>query len=271
MTEESTLFEVRDGIATLTLNEAARMNPLTPALQAGWLAALGRVQEDATIRVLVITARGKGFCVGADLSAMGNSQDSSAAHPTLGDQVAEMMDKTGNPIVEGMRASPVPVVCSINGAVAGGGVGLALAADIVIAGRSAYFYLPFVPALGLIPDMGSSWFMPRAVGRARALGLTLLGDRLTAERAEQMGLIWACVDDENLASETEMIAKRLAALPAHAALETRTLFNAAETNRLTEQLELERDRQRVLIDRPSFTEGVQAFAEKRRPKFAGRE
>lgn len=270
MSDAPTLFAVQNGIATLTLNQAARMNPLTPALQQGCLDALQRVRDDSAIRVLVLTGRGKGFCVGADLAALGRAPSDAPTGAPLGDRVAEMMEKTGNPMVAGLRALPVPVVCAVNGAAAGGGVGLALAADIVIAARSAYFYLPFVPALGLVPDMGSSWFLPRAVGRARALGLTLLGDRLSADRAVQMGLIWGSVDDDELEAETARMAARLAALPAHAVVETRALFSAAERNDLGAQLAFERERQRLLIDGPSFQEGVRAFLEKRRPRFDGR-
>lgn len=275
MNQPAVLFDVSKGIATLTLNVTARMNPLTPDLLAGALAALDHVHADASIRVLVITAKGKGFCVGADLAAMGTAgnagnEETQTGALTLGDQVAALMDAGGNPLVLGLRELPVPVVCAVNGAVAGGGVGLALAADIVVAARSAYFYLPFVPALGLVPDMGSAWFLPRAIGRARSIGLTLLGDRLSAEQAAQWGLIWACVDDGNLADEVASIAARLAALPTHAATETRTLYQAAETNTLVDQLAYERDRQRELINGACFAEGVLAFGDKRRPVFAGR-
>lgn len=158
----------------------------------------------------------------------------------------------------------------MQGPAAGGGVGVALAADIVIAARSAYFMLPFVPALGLVPDLGSAWFMPRAIGMARSVGLALLGERLSAEQAAQWGLIWACVDDAALANETARVAARLAALPAHGIVETRALFAAAATNDFARQLAYERDRQRELIERKCFAEGVSAFLGKRRPVFAGR-
>ena len=267
------LFSVSEGIATLTLNQGARMNPLTPALLAGCLQALQRVHADTSIRVLVLTAHGKGFCVGADLAALGAGKVGMAqtsSEPSLGEQVAELMYSGGNPLVAGLRALPVPVLCAVKGAVAGGGVGLALAADVVVAARSAYFYLPFVPALGLVPDMGSAWFMQRALGSARAVGLTLLGDRLSAEQAAQWGLIWACVDDAELSAEVGRLAARLAALPAHAATETRALYRAAEANPLADQLAYERERQRELIDGACFAEGVRAFLAKQRPVFAGR-
>ncbi|MGV3573163.1 MAG: enoyl-CoA hydratase-related protein [Ramlibacter sp.] len=267
---DSVLFEVADGVATLTLNEGERMNPLTPALQQGCLAALQRVRDDRTIRALLLTARGRGFCVGADLADFGQR----AAQPgegTLGAYVGQMMEETGNPIMAGLRSLPVPVVCAVNGVAAGGGVGLALACDMVIAARSAYFYLPFVPALALVPDMGASWMLPRAVGRARALGLALTGHKLGAEQAAAWGLVWACVDDAQLPAEAAKLAAQLAALPAGAVEETRALFAAAERNGYEDQLALERSRQGELIDREAFAEGVRAFGERRKPVFRGRD
>lgn len=267
MTDAPVLFQVQDGVATLTFDRPARMNPLTTELLGAALEVLARVRADASIRVLVITATGKGFCVGADLADFGAK---AAAGVPLGDAVFELMDAAGNRFVKALRALPVPVLCAVQGAVAGGGVGIALAADIVVAARSAYFLLPFVPSLGLVPDMGAAWFMQRAIGRPRALALTLLGDRLTAEEAARQGLVWACVDDDRLAGEVARTAERLAALPAHGILETRALFEGAATRTLAEQLDHERDRQRELIEREDFAEGVAAFAAKRRPVFRGR-
>ena len=169
-----------------------------------------------------------------------------------------------------MRALPVPVVCAVNGVAAGGGVGLALSGDMVMAARSAYFYLPFMPALGLVPDMGSSWLVPRAVSPARALGLALTGERLDAQRAADWGLIWACVEDAELHSEALRLAQQLARLPAHAIQEARALAVAAGSNSLEQQLIFECERQQALIDGDSFAEGVRAFAERRPPVFAGR-
>lgn len=267
-TSASTVFSVEGAIATLMLNEGARMNPLTEGLQRGCLEALQRVSGDTSIRALIITGKGKAFCVGADLAEFGRR----AAQPgaSTGAYVGEMMERTGNPIVAGIRSLPVPVVCAMNGVAAGGGVGFALAADMVVAARSAYFYLPFVPALGLVPDMGASWTLPRAIGRARALGLALTGEKLFAEKAAQWGLIWACVDDEQLQAKALQLAAQLAELPAGAIVEARRLFAAAETNSIEAQLALERSRQMELIEHPNFAEGVAAFAAKRKPLFRGR-
>lgn len=149
-------------------------------------------------------------------------------------------------------------------------MGLALAADVTIAARSAYFYLPFLPKLGIVPDLGCTWAIPRLAGKARAMGMALLDERLSAERAVQWGLIWACAGDEQLMDEARAIAQRLARLPAHAVVEAREAFEAAERHTLKEQLHYESERQRVLIDGPSFREGVSAFLQKRPPEFPSR-
>lgn len=264
---EAVLFEAVQGVATLTLNDAARMNPLSPPVRAGFMAALARVQAEPAIRVLVIQANGKGFCVGADLGEIAARAEAPGG-PGVPAQIADLMDHTGNPLVTQLRALRVPVISAIDGAVAGGGVGLALAADIVIATQASYFYLPFVPALGLVPDMGASWFMPRAMGKARAVGMTLLGQRVPAQQAADWGLIWACVNDAKaLAETTAGVAAQLACLPASAVLEVRAMFDASESNPLTAQLADERERQVRLAAGADFAEGLRAFKEKRRPDF----
>ncbi len=260
------LFEVADGIATLTLNEAAQMNPISVGMRQGCLQALERVREDTSVRALILTGSGKAFCSGAKLSDFDPDRPAHGG-TSAGRAIGDMMADAGNPIVTGLRALRVPVVCAVNGAAAGGGVGLALAADIVIAARSAFFYLPFAPALGLVPDLGASWTLPRAVGRARALGLTLLGDRLSAEDAAQWGLIWACVDDAELPAQSLRLAQRLARLPAHAVHEVRGLYEQGGSHSFEQQVALERERQMELADRPAFAEGVRAFLEKRAPRF----
>ena len=270
MTDPAVHFDVEGAVATLTFADEARMNPLTPAFFAGAFEAIERVHADASIRVLVLAARGKGFCVGADLADLQRRTETGDGGG-VSVAIGELMDESGNPLVLALRALPVPVLAVVQGAVAGGGVGIARAAAGVGAARSAYFMLPFVPALGLVPDMGSSWFLQRAVGSPRALGMALLGDRLSAEQAAAWGVIWRCVDDEALAAEASRLAARLAALPAHAALETRALFRAAAENTLPGQLAYERDRQTALAGGPCLGEGVSAFLARRRPVFAGRE
>jgi len=270
VSEPSVLFDAVDGVAVATLNEAERMNPLSESLQAGLLDAMARVRADRSIRALVLTGRGRGFCAGADLKDFSHRAANLPAGDSLGAYVGRMMRDTGNPVLHGLRTLPVPVVCAVNGAAAGGGFGLALAGDLVIAARSAFFYSPFVPALGIVPDFAAVWIGARTVGRARTAGLMLTGRKLTAEKAAEWGLIWDCVDDDQLQDEAMTLARQLAELPGHAIVETRALLDAAERNTLGEQLELERQRQAELIDGESFAEGMSAFAERRRPKFRGR-
>lgn len=266
---DAVLFDVQDGVATMTLNEGARLNPLTQPLLDGLLGGLRRVREDTDIRALILTANGRGFCVGADLQEFGR-RAADPATGTLSDYVGQLLREQATPIILEMRALPVPVVCAINGVAAGGGVGLALSGDMVLAARSAYFYLPFMPALGLVPDMGASWLLPRALSSARALGLALTGEKLDAQRAADWGLIWACIDEATLQQEARVLAQQLARLPAHAVLEARALAVAAGRNSLEQQLVLECERQQVLIEGESFAEGVRAFAERRPPVFTGR-
>ena len=177
------------------------------------------------------------------------------------------MEALTNRIVEDLHTLPFPVVSAVNGACAGGGVGMALAADIVIAAESAYFYLPFMPRLGIVPDLGCTWFLPRLIGRGRATALALLGDRLPAAQAHEWGLVWQVMPDEQLQSQALALAKRLAQLPVHAATEVRQAFSHGEQCDLITQLRYEAERQGELIDQPSFQEGVRAFLEKRNPVF----
>lgn len=265
----SVLFAVQDGIATLTLNEGERLNPLSDAIQQGLLEGLQRVRDTPAVRCLVVTGAGRGFCVGADLPDF-QRRAADTTRGSLGDQVRHMLEQSASRIVSEIKALPVPVVCAVNGAAAGGGVGLALAGDMVLAARSAYFYLPFVPALGAVPDMGATWHLPRAVGRARAIGLTLTGHKLRAEQALAWGLLWDCVEDQDLPAATLALARQLAALPAHAIGEVRALFAASDGHTLPEQMALEGHRQGALLDGECFAEGMRAFLERRPPVFRGR-
>ncbi|MDM0013990.1 enoyl-CoA hydratase-related protein [Variovorax sp. J22P168] len=260
------LYQLDDGVATITLNLPAKLNPVALELQRELGEALARVRTDGSVRAVVLTGAGKAFCVGADLSAMREPE----AGQSLGDHTAEWMQSVSNPLIEQLRALPVPVVCAVNGPAAGAGVGLALACDIVVAARSAYFYLPFLPKLGIVPDLGCTWFIPRRIGPARAMGMALLDEKLGAEAAVQWGLIWAAVDDALLQGEAVRIAQRLARLPAHAVQEARRAIEQSERHTLPEQLHYESERQRELIGRPSFAEGVTAFLQKRAPVFPPR-
>lgn len=260
--------EVAEGIATVTLQHPSKPNPITQPLQKELLGALRDLSQDAQVRALILTSAGKAFCVGADLDEMRQAGES---HASLGQWTSDFMTELTNPIVLALRGMPVPVVCAVNGAAAGAGAGLAMAGDVLLMATSSYLYLPFVPRLGIVPDMGSTWFLPRRLGRQRATALTLLGDRLGASQAVEWGVAWACVDDANLLGEARTLALRLARIPPGAALEVRSAFDTSERNDLAQQLDYERSRQRELIDRPAFGEGVQAFLEKREPRFhAGR-
>ena len=261
------LHEVEDGIATLSLNLPHKLNPIAAELQQELRAQLARIRENKSVRALILTGVGKAFCVGADLSSMGGRDTSGK---TLGNATAEWMQTLSHPLIQDLRTMPVPVLCAVNGPAAGAGVGLALACDIVIAARSAYFYLPFLPKLGIVPDLGCTWAIPRLVGPARAMGMALLDERLEAEKAVQWGLIWAAFDDELLLLEAQKIAQRLARLPAHAVIEARQALEASARHTLPEQLHYESERQRELIDQPAFAEGVAAFLQKRAPVFPGR-
>ena len=259
---------VVDGIASVTLRHPTKPNPLTMPLQRELLATLRSLHGDPSVRVVVLDALGKSFCVGADLEEM---QQAEAGAASLGEWTADFMAQLTNPIVLTLRDLPVPVVCAVSGAAAGAGAGLAMAADMLLMAQSAYLYLPFIPRLGIVPDMGSTWHLARRLGRQRALGLTLLGDRLSAQQAVEWGVAWACVPDAALRDEALVLARRLATLPVGAVVEARRAFEASENNDLAQQLEYERSRQRELIDRPAFREGVRAFLEKREPDFRARE
>lgn len=257
------LIEREGDVAIVSLNVPARLNPLTHGIQQGLRDQLARLCDEGTVRALVLTGSGKAFCAGADLTSMGASEGGAS----LGQRSADQMAALSNRLIADIRALPFPVVSAVNGPAAGAGVGLALSADVVIAARSAYFYLPFMPRLGIVPDLGTTWFLERSVGRARAVALSLLGDKLTAEQAAQWGLIWSCVDDAVLRQEAMAVAQRLARLPAHAAREIRNAYESAGNLTLEAQMHYEAERQRELIDRPEFAEGVKAFREKREPVF----
>lgn len=263
---DSVLYEVNEGIATITLNLPAKLNPIALELQDALRDSLARIRMHNEVRAVVLTGAGKAFCVGADLSSMNPPDDGK----TLGNRTAEWMQSVSHPLIEEIRSLPVPVVCAVNGPAAGAGVGVALACDIVVAARSAYFYLPFLPKLGIVPDLGCTWFIPRRVGPARAMGMALLDEKLGAEMAAQWGLIWSCINDDLLLLEAQKIAQRLARLPAHAVIEARKAIEASEHHSLSEQLHYESERQRELLDKPTFAEGVMAFLQKRAPVFPPR-
>ena len=250
---ETITLETDNGIALLTLNRPEVLNSINTQLIADMRAAVAEVAQNSDARVLVITGAGRGFCAGADLAAQGQREDGM----TIG----------FNPMMRELYDLPKPIVAAVNGVAAGGGVGLALAADIVIASHSASFVQVFGPRLGLIPDLGCTWHLPRLVGRARALGLALTGDKLPAEAAAEWGLIWKCVKDTALMEEAMTIAAKLANGPTNAFGEIRKAIDAGARNNYTDQLDYERDVQGMLGDHPNFAEGVKSFLTKKEPAF----
>jgi len=259
-------FALDGEVAVVTLDNPGRRNALSRPMQHGLRDVIAHVRATPAIRAVLLTGAGEAFCAGADLA--GNAIPAGQEHLSRGEATQRVMEELSNPLVSGLRELPVPVVSALRGAVAGAGVGIALAADVVVAARSCYFYLPFVPKLALLPDLGTTWFMERLLGRSRALALTLLGHKLPAEKAEQWGLVWSCVDDAALHDTAMATARQLAKLPSHVLQETRAAYEAAGRNDLRAQLQYEAGRQRELLDRPEFEEGVRAFLEKREPDFA---
>ena len=256
-------------VAVLSLCDAARLNPLGIPLQEQLRARLAEAAQDTAVRALVLTGEGRGFCVGADLSSIAEAGEPGDAR-SIGERTADTMQQLSNRLVLDLQALPVPVVCAVNGAAAGAGAGLALAGDFTLMAESAYLYFPFLPRLGIVPDLGSTWFLERRAGRARALGAALLDERIPAAQAVAWGLAWAQVPDAALREQALALAGRLARLPAHAVLEARRALDAAASRTLAEQLHYESERQRALVGGPDFIEGVRAFGERRAPRFPGR-
>lgn len=263
MSDATILFEVQDGYAVVTLNRPDRLNSFNPDMHERLRAALGETEHRADIRCLLFTGAGRGFCAGQDLSDRVMSADS--APPDLG----RTIDTLYNPLIRRLRALEKPVICAVNGVAAGAGANLALACDIVLAARSAAFIQAFCK-IGLVPDSGGTYFLPRLVGTARAMGLAMLGDKLPAEEAERIGLIWKCVDDARLMDEARALARQLAAAPTRGLAGIKRALYASATNGLDAQLDLERDLQRELGQTHDYREGVSAFMQKRAPKFEGR-
>jgi 2-(1,2-epoxy-1,2-dihydrophenyl)acetyl-CoA isomerase len=263
MTYQSILFSIDGGIARLTLNRPDRLNSFTDAMHAEVRDALGKVKTDGSVRVLLLTGAGRGFCAGQDLADRAVAPG--AAPVDLGDSVEHYY----NPLVRTLRALPLPVVCAVNGVAAGAGANLALACDLVVAARSASFIEPFCK-LGLIPDTGGTYSLPRRIGMARALGVALLGDKIPAEQAAAWGLIWQCVDDAEFPAVVDRLLAQLAAGPTRGFARTKEALYASLHNSLDAQLDLERDFMRELGASDDYREGVAAFMEKRTPAFRGR-
>jgi 2-(1,2-epoxy-1,2-dihydrophenyl)acetyl-CoA isomerase len=263
MAYENILFESNHGVARITLNRPDRLNSFTSAMHAEVRDALGAVRLDATARVLLLTGAGRGFCAGQDL---GDRAVAPGSEPV---DLGESIDNNYRPLVLRLRALPLPVVCAVNGVAAGAGANIALACDLVIAAKSASFIQAFCK-IGLIPDAGGTYFLPRLIGSARAMGLALSGDKLSAEQAAAWGLIWKCVDDAEFPEAVESLAAQLAQAPTLGLAAIKRALYASADNGLEAQLDLERDLQRELGYSADYREGVTAFLEKRAPRFTGK-
>jgi 2-(1,2-epoxy-1,2-dihydrophenyl)acetyl-CoA isomerase len=267
MSYESIQFSIDKGIAVLTLNRPDRLNSFTQAMHGEVRDALDKLEADKSVRVLVLTGAGRGFCAGQDLNDRAVAPGAAAADRP-GVDLGESVEKYYAPLVKTLRTLPMPVICAVNGVAAGAGANLALACDIVLAAKSASFIEAFCK-LGLIPDTGGTWVLPRLIGPARAMGLALLGDKLPAEKAEQWGLIWRCVPDEALMIEAMAMAEHFAAAPTKGLAFTKKAMLASWTNTLDEQLQMEAGMMRELGYSHDYREGVAAFIEKRQPHFKG--
>jgi 2-(1,2-epoxy-1,2-dihydrophenyl)acetyl-CoA isomerase len=252
------------GFHVLSLNRPERLNAFDEDIHLALAAALADAEADQTCRAILLTGEGKAFCAGQNLAVRFPTPDSPAPDAGAG------LDKFYNPLIRRIRASPLPVVCAVNGVAAGAGAALALACDIVIAARPARFILSFI-RIGLGPDSGASWTVPHLIGLPRARAMALLGEPVDAETAAAWGMIWKCTAVEDLRREATALCEQLASLPSEALAATKRLYDASATNDLSTQLDLERDTQTTLARHPDYREGVRAFKEKRTPGFMPRQ
>lgn len=258
MSENHLLYAIEDGVAVLTMNRPDRLNALSPALLDDIRETLGRAVADGA-RCVLLKGEGRAFSSGADLVGTGG----------LPDDLGALLEQHYNPLVRAIAALPVPVVSAVQGAAAGAGCSLALAADFTIAARSAYFLLAFAN-IGLVPDAGATWMVSKAVGRARALEMALLGEKIPAEKAADWGLIYKAVDDDALADTALTLAKRLAAGPVLALGAIRKAVAAALDTPFDQVIDRERDDQRMAGRTEDAREAIIAFGEKRKPVFKGK-
>jgi 2-(1,2-epoxy-1,2-dihydrophenyl)acetyl-CoA isomerase len=263
MSYEQIRFETADGIARITLNRPDRLNSFTVQMHDELRDALAQLAAGGDARVVLLTGEGRGFCAGQDLS------DRAVAPGDAPVDLGASIEQNYRPLVLALRHLPLPVVCAVNGVAAGAGANIALACDVVIAARSASFIQAFC-RIGLVPDSGGTFFLPRLVGSARAMGLALCGDKLSAADAAAWGLIWKCVDDAEFPATVDAMLAQLAQAPTSGLAAIKRALHASAGNSLEQQLDLERDLQRALGNGADYREGVTAFLEKRPPRFTGR-
>jgi 2-(1,2-epoxy-1,2-dihydrophenyl)acetyl-CoA isomerase len=257
---ESIIVEHHGSIARITLNRPDRLNSFTAAMHEELKNAIDEIGD---AKVVVLTGAGRGFCAGQDLN---DRAVSSGGHPV---DLGMTVETSWNPLIRKLTNLRQPVIARVNGVAAGAGANVALACDMVVAARSAKFIQSF-SAIGLIPDSGGTWVLPRLVGQARAMGLALTGEPLSAEKAEEWGLIWKCVDDEALDSEVDAIAQKLASLPPLGLTAIKKMIRESWSHTLDQELNHQRDAMRRLGFSEDYREGVSAFLEKRQPNFVGR-
>lgn len=262
MQNETIIFEIKDGVARLTLNRPDRLNSFTVKMHGEVAAALTEVENNKGARVLVLTGAGRGFCAGQDLN------DRAVAPGAEPVDLGHSVENYYSPLIKRLSGLRMPVICAVNGVAAGAGANIALACDIVIAAKSAKFIESFAN-IGLIPDSGGTWHLAKHVGQARALGMALTGEPITAETAASWGLIWKCVDDEKLAEEVDVLAMKFAQGPTRGLAATKSSIRAAWTKNLHDELDIERDLMRELGRSHDYLEGVAAFMAKRKPTFTG--
>ncbi len=250
-------FTEEHGVAWLTLNRPDKLNSLTAAMFERLHELLSLASTSDTIRALVITGAGRAFCAGQDLA------------DAEGADLGELLDRDYNPLVRAIKGLNMPVIACVNGVAAGAGANLALSCDMVLAAKSARFIQSFAH-LGLVPDAGGTWALPRLIGLPRAIGLTMTAEPLSAEKAEQWGMIWRCIEDDSLMEETTALAVQLASQATTGLAFTKLLMNNSGTKTLDEQLDLERDFQQAACKTEDYQEGVNAFLNKRKPTFTGR-
>lgn len=263
MSDTTVLISREGGVMRLTLNRPDKLNAFTLGMHTELRAGLDAAASDPDCRVVVLTGAGRAFSAGQDLAEVGGPLDAATR------DTGSRLEKAYNPLIRQIASLEKPVICAVNGIAAGAAANIALACDLVYAARSASFLQAFA-RIGLIPDAGGTWALPRLVGAARARGLAMLAEPLSAEKAEAWGLIWKCVDDDKLQAEVAGVASRLAVAPTYALGLAKHALALSSTNTLDQQLDLERDLQRLAGASPDAKEGVAAFLQKRQPKYTGR-
>jgi 2-(1,2-epoxy-1,2-dihydrophenyl)acetyl-CoA isomerase len=260
MSDSPVLYQVDGAVATITLNRPDVLNALNTPLMLALREALTQAQTDEAVRAVIVTGAGRGFSAGADLAS---------SSPGGGSDPGSTLRDRYHPVITLMRSMPKPIISAVNGVAAGAGMSIAMAGDIILAGRSASFLQAF-SKIGLVPDAGSTWFLPRYVGDVRARAMAILADRISAEDAKSFGLVWQVCEDDALQTQAREMAAKLASMPTRAYAMIKEALNDSHQRDLPAQLELEAELQMKAAKTEDFREGVAAFLQKRPPQFKGR-